>query len=111
LENRYQQDGDRQALFACFAAPNRTAGRSEAHADHGVTASATSATAAAYDAGPRKDLLTGAGGFRPRSPRLFALRLAVRLLAARSRIVFVVVLAVRLFAARPCVVLVVVVAA
>src|SRR5712671_5233030 len=40
-----------------FAAPTRTAGRSETDADHGVTASAASATAAAYDAGPCKDLL------------------------------------------------------
>src|SRR5258707_1732715 len=88
----------------------RTARRSEAHADHGVTASAASA-AAAYDAGAGKDLLASARCFRPCSPWLFALRLAVRLFAARSRIILLVVLAVRLFATRPCVVLVVVVAA
>src|SRR5258707_6464346 len=87
----------------------RTARRSEAHADHGVTASASAA--AAYDAGTGKDLLASAGCFRPCSPWLFALRLAVRLFAARSRIILFVVLAVRLFATRPCVVLVVVVAA
>src|SRR5436190_1814009 len=85
----------------------------EVDADHGMTASASaaSATTAAYDAGPGKNLLAGAGCFGPCPPWLFSLRLAVRLFAARSRIVLVVVLAARLFAARPRGVLVVVVAA
>src|SRR5512133_832359 len=79
------------ALFAYFVAPTRTAGRSEAHANHGVTASAASASTPAYDAGSGKDLLACAGCFRPCSPWLFALGLAVRLFAARPRIVLVVV--------------------
>src|SRR6266404_3821147 len=70
----------RRSYLRAFAALIRTAGRSEAHADHGVTASASasasaaSATTAAYDAGPGKDLLAGAGSFRPRSPWRFSHR-------------------------------------
>src|SRR5258708_40025838 len=52
----------------------RTARRSEAHADHGVTASAAAsaaAAAAAYDAGTGKDLLASAWCFRHGCPSLF----------------------------------------
>src|SRR5260370_13412473 len=77
----------------------RTARRSEAHADHGVTASA--ASAAAYDAGAGKDLLASARCFRPCSPRLFALRLAVRLFSARSHFSLFVLLSVAFVSAGP----------
>src|ERR1700682_3043015 len=67
---------------------------SEAHADHGVTATTTTTATTTDDTRPRDGLLTGTGrlGRRLRLPR-FALLLAVRFFAARPRVVLVIILA------------------